>query len=82
MLGAREMTVTLIALAIGAECRKRAIGVVPAQPRARPEVRRPIPWSRFPDQDWLCFPAIGPGAPCRPPIAAEPGKAVLERNRT
>jgi len=38
----REMTTAATALAIEAEWRKRAAGVVPAQPKARPEGQRPI----------------------------------------
>lgn len=37
----REITAAVLALGIEAEWRKRALGVVPAQPKARPEGQRP-----------------------------------------
>jgi len=37
-----DMAAAVLALAIEAEWRKRAEGVIPAQPKARPEGQRPI----------------------------------------
>ena len=48
----------LLALAIGAEWRKHAAGVVPAQPKARPEGQRPIGTPLAPHPDFSTVPQV------------------------
>jgi hypothetical protein len=48
----------LFALAIEAEWRKQAAGVVPAQPKARPEGQRPIGTPLAPHPDFCAVPQV------------------------
>src|SRR5713226_618282 len=48
----------LLALAIEAEWRKHAAGVVPAQPKARPEGQRPIGTPLAPHPDFSTVPQV------------------------